>query len=108
MLSQQQLADWCASIGQTSADLLAIRFRLPASRSIIATFETEMSEEVGAIIDATTHATDEERHHLMNVAWIAFDQRLAIHRPQRPFSGRHQCGFSKPILNRSYIFRFFG
>lgn len=87
-LSSQALADWCADIGRTTADVLAVLSKLPAKASVIAAFEAEMRDEVGAAIDAVSHATDEERSHLVQVAWVAFDRRLAIHQRSAPYGGR--------------------
>jgi hypothetical protein len=86
-LSDQQLADWCADIGRTTADVLAIMFVLPAKPVILAMFEADMREEVGAAIDAAFHATDEERQHFGQIAWVAFDRRLALHTRALPYGG---------------------
>ncbi|ALN75822.1 hypothetical protein [Aureimonas sp. AU20] len=86
-LSPLALADWCAEIGRTTADVLAVLFKLPAKPSTLALFEAEMREEVGAAIDAITRATDEKRSYLIQVAWVAFDRRLALHRRALPYGG---------------------
>lgn len=87
-LSSPALVKWCAEIGRTTADVLAIMFKLPVRPSIVAMFEAEMREEVGAAINATTHATEQERHHLTQIAWVAFDRRLAIHQRSAHYGGR--------------------
>lgn len=88
-ISSQGLADWCAEIGRTTADVLAVlSTTLPAKPHVIASFEAEMREEVGTAIDATCYATDDERNHLIQVAWLAFDRRLAVHVRAAPFAGR--------------------
>lgn len=88
-MSPLALADWCAEIGRTTADVLAVLSKtLPPKTSIMGKFEAEMREEVGAAIDATTHATDEERNHLTQIAWVAFDRRLALHAQASPYAGR--------------------
>lgn len=82
-----RLSDWCASIGRITADVLALMFLLPAPPHVVALFEAEMRGEVGAEMDALG-MPDDLRRHLMDVAWVAFDRRLSLHRSALPYGGR--------------------
>ncbi|WP_153005309.1 hypothetical protein [Aureimonas ureilytica] len=95
---------WYASVGRITAEVLTIPLPLSTSPSVTAWFKAEMREDVGVSIAAATNATEEQRHHLTRVAWLAFDRWLARHQRLALLSGtawkpnRQGCNTSSPIL----------
>lgn len=82
-----ELTQWCATIGRTAADCAALLFRLPMPASAYAICESQIRAHVAAELVEVDGLMDVERHHLENVAWLAFDRRLSQHTLMLPFGG---------------------
>ena len=83
----EALAPWCASIGRTAADCAALLFRLPMPANAYAICEDQIRRHVAGELVAVDGLMDTERAALENVAWLAFDRRLALHTRTLPYAG---------------------
>lgn len=72
------LAMWCASIGRTAADVAALLFKMPMPDPVRHIFEDEIRQTIAAEL-LTRQVDEDERRHMEDVAWIAFDHRMERH-----------------------------
>lgn len=81
-------AEWAASVGRIAADVAALTFRLPLPRHLRDLFEDTVRREVAAELLPIAHLSDEERHQLEDIAWLAFDRRVSHHAATGHLRGR--------------------
>lgn len=70
---------WCASVGRTAADVAALLFAQPMPAPLREVFEVEIRQAIAAEFLARPGLDEDERDHLEDVAWIAFDRRIDLH-----------------------------